>query len=104
MTRNAVVVGSRRSQTVTVLLGAWVVGGMFVDGWAHFNRPGLETFSAPWHAILYSGAAVLFGWLLLGRECGRSAPACPGLPRTGPPAPRRPRPGSRRRSPAGPRA
>ena len=50
---------------VTALLGAWVVSGVFIDGWAHFNRPGLETFFTPWHALLYSGAAALFGWLLL---------------------------------------
>ena len=56
---------SNRRQTITVLAGAWVVVGVFVDGWAHFNRPGLETFFTPWHALLYSGAAVLFGWLLL---------------------------------------
>lgn len=54
-----------RRQGVTVLAGAWLVGGVFVDGWAHFNRPGLETFFTPWHALLYSGAAALFGWLLL---------------------------------------
>ena len=56
---------SNRRQTITVLAGAWVVVGVFVDGWAHFNRPGLETFFTPWHALLYSGAAVLYGWLLL---------------------------------------
>lgn len=54
-----------RRQAVTVVAGAWVVLGVFVDGWAHFNRPGLETFFTPWHALLYSGAAALFGWLLL---------------------------------------
>lgn len=56
---------SLRRQAITVAAGAWVVLGVFVDGWAHFNRPGLETFFTPWHALLYSGAAVLFGWLLL---------------------------------------
>lgn len=50
---------------VTLLAGAWVVLGVFVDGWAHINRSGFETFFTPWHALLYSGAAVLFGWLLL---------------------------------------
>ena len=53
------------SQAVTIWIGTWVVLGVFVDGWAHFNRPGLETFFTPWHALLYTGAAALFGWLLL---------------------------------------
>ena len=56
---------SGRRQAVTVLAGVWVVVGVFIDGWAHFNRPNLETFFTPWHAVLYSGAAALFGWLLL---------------------------------------
>lgn len=55
----------RSRHGVTVLLGAWLVLGVFIDGWAHFNRPGLETFFTPWHGLLYSGAAALFGWLLL---------------------------------------
>ena len=29
------------------LLGTWVVGGLFLDGWAHVNQPGLETFFSP---------------------------------------------------------
>lgn len=55
---------SGRRQAVTVVAGLWLVIGVFVDGWAHLNRPGLETFFTPWHALLYSGAAALFGWLL----------------------------------------
>lgn len=58
---------SYRRQVMTVVAGAWVVLGVFVDGWAHLNLPGLETFFTPWHGLLYSGAAALFGWLLLPR-------------------------------------
>lgn len=36
--------------------GALFVGGVFLDGWAHIHlSPALETFFAPWHAILYLG-------------------------------------------------
>jgi hypothetical protein len=40
------------------LLGTWVVAGLFLDGWAHVNQPGLETFFSPWHAIFYAGFLV----------------------------------------------
>ena len=36
-------------------LGAWLLGGLYLDGWAHIHVPGLETFFTPWHAVLYSG-------------------------------------------------
>ncbi len=59
-------------QLVSVALGAWLVVGVFLDGWAHVNRPGLETFT-PWHAVLYSGATARFGWQLLSRPPGARA-------------------------------
>ncbi len=38
------------------ICGAWFVGGMFLDGWAHIHLDSsLETFFTPWHAILYLG-------------------------------------------------
>jgi hypothetical protein len=40
------------------LLGTWVVGGLFLDGWAHVNQPGLESFLSPWHAVFYAGFLV----------------------------------------------
>jgi hypothetical protein len=44
-------------------LGVLLVAGVFIDGWAHFNRPGMESFFTPWHAALYSGLGVLTAWL-----------------------------------------
>jgi hypothetical protein len=38
-------------------LGAWLLGGLYLDGWAHIHVPALETFFTPWHAVLYSGYA-----------------------------------------------
>jgi hypothetical protein len=39
---------------VTAVLGAWLIGGLFVDGWAH-NHQKPESVFTPWHAALYSG-------------------------------------------------
>ncbi len=36
----------------------WLIGGLFLDGWAHINLPQLETFFTPWHGVLYSGFLV----------------------------------------------
>ncbi|WP_407543661.1 hypothetical protein Q0M94_27620 (plasmid) [Deinococcus radiomollis] len=61
---------------VTLLVGFWLMIGIFVDGWAH-NHLGatLETFFTPWHAIFYSGflaTALWIGWLgRLGVRQGR---------------------------------
>ncbi|AWN23477.1 hypothetical protein DKM44_09780 [Deinococcus irradiatisoli] len=61
---------------VTLLVGFWLMTGIFVDGWAH-NHLGerLETFFTPWHAVFYSGfaaTALWIGWLgAQGRRQGR---------------------------------
>lgn len=49
----------------TIVLGWWLMIGIFIDGWAH-NRFGesLETFFTPWHAVFYSGFAAVAGWVL----------------------------------------
>jgi hypothetical protein len=44
-------------------LGAALVGGGAIDGWAHRHHAGIETFFTPWHALLY-GALVLNGLVL----------------------------------------
>src|SRR5919201_3279095 len=53
---------------VVAILSCWLVGGVFVDGWAHNHMASLETFFTPWHAVLYSGFAAVatplaFAWL-----------------------------------------
>jgi hypothetical protein len=59
---------------VTAAFGAWLIIGLFTDGWAHLNLPGLETFFTPWHGVLYSGFAAGAGWVgllaLRGRRRG----------------------------------
>jgi hypothetical protein len=60
------------------LLATWVVGGLFLDGWAHVNRPGLETFFTPWHGVFYSGfvaATVVMARLVRRHQRGRFDPA-----------------------------
>lgn len=61
---------SRREDLITALLSAWLVVGLFVDGWAHNNLESIETFLTPWHAALYSGflaTAAWMGWLVVRR-------------------------------------
>lgn len=54
---------------------ALLVGGFWLDAWAHVFLPQLETFFTPWHAVLYSGllatALVLAGAAIRGRMGGR---------------------------------
>jgi hypothetical protein len=60
---------------VTLVLAACLVGGLFLDGWAHNTRPQLETFFTPWHAVFYSGfaaVAIWIGWSVWSR---RAVPA-----------------------------
>lgn len=38
-----------------VVMTSWLIGGLYLDGWAHSHIPQLETFFTPWHAALYSG-------------------------------------------------
>lgn len=47
----------------TMFLCTWVLAGIAVDGWAHTNLGGLETFFTPWHAIFYSGFAATAAWI-----------------------------------------
>ena len=61
-----------------VLLGTWVVGGLFLDGWAHVNQPGLETFFSPWHGVFYLGfvvSTVVLARLVARHQQGRFDPA-----------------------------
>jgi hypothetical protein len=52
-----------RGDLVTAALSAWLILGLFVDGWAHNTRPLLETFFTPWHALFYSGFAAVAAWV-----------------------------------------
>ncbi len=49
---------SVRFDWMVVLLEAWWVGGVFVDGWAHNHGKVDQSFFTPWHAVLYAGCFV----------------------------------------------
>lgn len=78
---------SRAFEWTALALAAWLVGGAYVDAWAHSNLSNLETFFTPWHAVLYSGwlaNAVFLGWSWLrairdGRSPKDALPAGYGL-------------------------
>ena len=59
--------GSIRYDWAMLALCAWLIGGLYLDGWAHSHISELETFFTPWHAVLYSGfgasAGVVFATL-----------------------------------------
>lgn len=64
---------------VTALLGTFLVGGVYLDGWAHLHKPGLETFFTPWHGVLYGGFLALAAWLVAVPARRRQVPAGYGL-------------------------
>ena len=68
---------------VTIVLGLWLIAGVFVDGFAHNNLRGtIESFFTPWHAILYSGftAAALWTTWLVAREVRRGRTGFNAIP------------------------
>ncbi|UBV44536.1 hypothetical protein LAJ19_17325 (plasmid) [Deinococcus taeanensis] len=68
---------------MTILLGFWLMIGLFVDGWAHSNLPSsLETFFTPWHGLFYSGYLATAGWiaLLVWRHVRRGARGLNAVP------------------------
>lgn len=64
------------------LLGAWLIGGVYLDGRAH-NHHQVESFFTLWHGILYSGFLALFAVLVLTLARGKrtGGPWTTSLPR-----------------------
>ena len=67
---------SLRIDWILAALSVWLVGGFYIDLWAHSHGRVDDTFFTPWHALLYSGAAsfgvVLGAAAIMGRP--RSVP------------------------------
>jgi hypothetical protein len=50
--------------SITMIMGMWLIIGLFIDGFAH-NHGAVETFFTPWHAILYSGYLACAVWIFM---------------------------------------
>ena len=46
-----------RMDWILAILSVWLIGGFYVDLWAHSHGQVDDTFITPWHALLYAGAA-----------------------------------------------
>ncbi|HEY3240388.1 MAG TPA: hypothetical protein VGL92_12530, partial [Acidimicrobiia bacterium] len=64
-----------REEMITVSLGAWMLVGGFIDGWAHLNVHRTDSALSPWHAVFYSGYLALAGWLVQLVRGRRAAPS-----------------------------
>ena len=53
---------SYREDLATVGFGAWLIVGLFLDGWAH-NHQRPETFFTPWHGVFYTGFVAVAVWM-----------------------------------------
>ena len=49
---------------VMAVLSAWLLGGAFVDGWAHTHGKVDTTFFTPWHVAFYTGFLAVAGALV----------------------------------------
>ena len=59
-----------------MLLAAWMMFGVFLDGWAHNNViEDIESFFTPWHGVFFSGfaaTAVWMGYVVMRRQKARA--------------------------------
>ena len=70
-------VSDRSEDTLTLLITAWLIAGLFIDGYAHVNVIDTETedFFTPWHAIFYSAFVSLAAWITnVGRRRAHPGP------------------------------
>ncbi len=79
---DATAIGGAGFDWLMAILGGWLIGGLYLDGWAHIHVPALETFFTPWHAVLYSGyiAGAVVLAVTVRRNRRRGAPRSRALP------------------------
>jgi hypothetical protein len=61
------VIAARRDRLLPwalMVTSAWLVGGGYLDGWAHSHGKVDQTFFTLWHAVLYAGFGACAGVLL----------------------------------------
>jgi len=61
-------VGNVGFDWVAALLSAWMLGGLYLDGWAHSHGEVDDVFFTPWHAVLYSGVLIMFVFLVFNQS------------------------------------
>ncbi len=56
---------TRREDAILLVLCAWLLGGLFLDGYAHVYVIDTETedFFTPWHAIFYAAFTAVLIWV-----------------------------------------
>lgn len=82
MVAHARPVGGVRSDWAVAALSVWLLGGLFLDGWAHNHGRVDDSFFTPWHAVFYSGfvaVAAFIGWTLV-RNVAQGYPWTRALP------------------------
>ncbi len=74
--------GNTRFDWIVAILCTGLVGGSFLDGWAHTHGKVDNTFFTPWHAVLYAGYALGAAFLFfnLVRNHARGYPWREALP------------------------
>jgi hypothetical protein len=66
---------SVRFDWAIVVLWGWLLGGLYVDGWAHNHlATTLESFLTPWHAAFSSGFLPVAGVTEIARPSGMIGP------------------------------
>src|ERR1700736_6834181 len=65
------VVATARFEWTVVALSTWLLGGAYLDAWAHRHLARLETFFTPWHAVLYSGMFAILAFLAITAQRNR---------------------------------
>ncbi|MCC7451798.1 MAG: hypothetical protein IT324_30595 [Anaerolineae bacterium] len=72
----APVIGGLRFDALIAALSAWLIGGAYLDGWAHAHGKVDTSFFTPWHAVLYSGylavAIALCATMIINQRRGAS--------------------------------